>query len=300
MPGSNGQATLALALDRAPVLSCREKELVFDALREPGRFAATSEYALSLLLGRRFAPRSGWDPQELVAEAELELAYLEKRGWGFVRFGAGNYPPALAETSDPPFVLRYRGALPDFGTPALAVVGTRFPTGAGLDAAFAIGRSASERGIQVVSGLARGIDAASHAGAIAGGTPTFAVLGCGLDTVYPPRNRALAARILESGGGLLSEHPAGTPPMPFRFPERNRIIAGLCYATVVVEAPEKSGALITAQFALDEGRDVFVSGRTLSGPRSAGCRRLAEDGAVDIIDTAETAMENSSYAFASQ
>jgi DNA processing protein len=140
--------------------------------------------------------------------------------------------------------------------------------------------------VAVVSGLARGIDAAAHRGALAGasrsraaGCVVCAVLPCGIDRVYPPSNRGLAADVVDAGGLLLSEYPPGEEIRRYRFPERNRIIAGLCRACVVVEAPAKSGALITAEHALDEGRDVWVAGACLGGPRGAGIDRLAADGA---------------------
>jgi DNA processing protein len=193
----------------------------------------------------------------------------------------------LRELHDPPTVLFYRGTLPDPELPMAAVVGTREPTGIGLAQAFEFGRSFARSGIPVVSGLARGIDALAHRGALDGGGSTIAVLGSGLDEVYPASNRLLARRIVESGGVLMSEYPPGTAPQKWHFPARNRIIAGLARATVVVEAPDSSGALITAQFALDLGRDLWVGTSCVSSPVGGGGRALAEQGARHARDARE-------------
>jgi DNA processing protein len=158
-----------------------------------------------------------------------------------------------------------------------------------LGAAFDLARGLAEAGITVISGLARGVDAAAHKGALAGAREgaTCAVLPCGIDRIYPPGNRPLAGEILDHGGLILSEYPPGEEIHKYRFPERNRIIAGLGRACVVVEAPAKSGALITAEHALDEGRDVWVAKDCLGGPRSAGIDRLAADGAQKAGDAGD-------------
>ncbi|MDX9957738.1 MAG: DNA-processing protein DprA, partial [Spirochaetia bacterium] len=166
-------------------------------------------------------------------------------------------------------------------------VGTRYPTGNGLKISAGFAREAAAAGIPVVSGLARGIDAAAHRGALLGSGPTFAVLGCGIDTVYPRANKELAMRMISGGGGLISEYPPGVTPSRWTFPERNRILAGLCRSTVVVEAPTGSGALITASFALEEGRDVYVAEACRGGLRSAGSDALASDGAPAVEDLQE-------------
>lgn len=230
------------------------------------------------MIGRPIEPRN-WAPAEWAALAAKDAATLERMGGEAYCYFDAAYPAILRETSRPPFILYARGRMPCQDRPALAVVGTRYPTGRGLEAAAALAEGAAKAGIQVISGLARGIDAAAHRGAVAGGGATFAVLGQGIDSVYPAANRGLAARMLERGGGLISEYPPGTPPSRWTFPERNRIIAGLCRSLVVVEAPGGSGALISASFALEEGRDVYVSEACVGGPRSAGSDSLAADGA---------------------
>ena len=210
------------------------------------------------------------------------MSWLYRAGGSSFSYYDPGYPAILRETARPPFMLYVRGRLPDQGRPAVAIVGTRYPTGRGLDAAVSLGMEAAAAGVAVVSGLARGIDSGAHRGALAAGGRTFAVLGRGVDAVYPPANKELAARMVASGGGIASEYPPGTPPSRWTFPERNRIRAGLCRSTVVVEAPGVSGALISAAFALEEGRDVYVAASCMGGLRSAGSDALAADGAVTL------------------
>ena len=283
---SNGRAAAsaldALALARAPALSTREKALLLDSAGPDG-LRTMGKADAEALIARPYRG-SSWDPGAWYEAARGDLDWLRSPGAGYVDWTDAGYPALLRETARPPFLLFVRGRLPDPWTPSVAMVGTRFPTGRGMDAARALARQAAEAGVAVVSGLARGIDAAAHRGALAGGGPTFAVLGRGIDEVYPPRNRELAAAIIASGGGLLSEYPPGTVPTRWTFPERNRIIAGLCRSTVVVEAPSGSGALITASFALEEGRDVYVAAACSGGPRSAGSDALAADGARALGD----------------
>lgn len=268
---------LALAIQRAPSLRGEERLLLWDLVPDEGSFAALSPGDLAALLSRR--PSCDWDPRRLLALAESDAEWLASKGGRFVVRDEAEYPAALLETSSPPFGLFARGvALPRYAPP-VAVVGTRCPTASGIAVAVDLGRSLGSAGIPVISGLARGIDAAAHRGALAALGATCAVLPCGIDRVYPPENRGLAADILGEGGLILSEYPPGTELRKYRFPERNRIIAGLARACIVVEAPEGSGALITADHALGEGRDVWVAAQLLGGPRSAGIDGLASDGA---------------------
>ncbi|MDR1306440.1 MAG: DNA-processing protein DprA [Treponema sp.] len=196
------------------------------------------------------------------------------------------YPPLLGEIFDPPAVLYVRGTLPNPERPAVALVGTRSPSSAACREALRLGREFARRGITVVSGLALGIDALAHRGCLEGGGSTVAVLGSSVDEVYPASNRRLARRILENGGALVSEYPCGTKPRKWFFPQRNRIISGFARGTVIVEAPASSGALYTGQFALEQGRDLFVASSGVSSPLGEGTRRLAADGC-RIISAAE-------------
>ena len=170
----------------------------------------------------------------------------------------GHYPQALLRLGRRPARLWYRGKLPAPGV-AVAIVGSRAASGEGCRRAFSLARELGEAGLTIVSGGAFGIDAAAHAGALAAGAATFAVLGCGVDVVYPDRHADLFQRIVATGGGLLSEHEPGTPPRARQFPSRNRLIAALCRAVVVVEAEMRSGSLITARWAVDLGMPVLAS-----------------------------------------
>ena len=180
-----------------------------------------------------------------------------------------------------------RGALPI--EPAVAVIGSRRATTYGLSVARDIGRFLGGLGVNVVSGLAAGIDGAAHRGALDAGGFSTAVLGSGIDVWYPARNRGLGEEILASGGAVISEFPPGTPPAPWRFPARNRIIAGMVGAVIVVEAADRSGALITARMALDLGKDVYAVPGDIDRETSLGCNRLIRDGAhpIDAIEVIE-------------
>ena len=278
---ANNMASLsALSIARMPYLSAREKILVSEALgNDP--LCSLRPGDIEAIVRRRIGD-APWDPQAWTAAAFRDKAYLESaRGSSYSYLDPG-YPPILRETARPPFMLYVRGQLPPADRPSVAIVGTRFPTGRGLDAAVALGMEAAAAGVPVVSGLARGIDSAAHRGALAGGGLTFAVLGRGVDEVYPKSNKDLASSMVRSGGGIISEYAPGTPPSRWTFPERNRILAGLCRSTIVVEAPGGSGALISAAFALEEGRDVYVAASCQGGVRSAGSDSLVADGAVTL------------------
>lgn len=188
------------------------------------------------------------------------------------------YPRHLLDIADPPPILYVRGSLLPEDELAVAVVGTRMPSPYGRQAAELFARGLAQNGVTVVSGLAKGIDAHAHRAALEGGGRTIAVLGCGLDIIYPGENRRLAAEIAERGA-LVSEFALGTQPDAINFPRRNRIIAGLSIATLVVEAGETSGALITAEFALEQGRDVYAVPGSIFSPASRGPNRLIQEGA---------------------
>jgi DNA processing protein len=219
--------------------------------------------------------------------AEDEMKRAERLGARLVPLCSPDYPALLRQIYDPPPVLWVRGRLPDV-EPAVAVVGTRAASPHGRALARAMARDLAAGGAAVVSGLARGIDAAAHEGALEGRGRTVAVLGSGIDRVYPPEHDALAGRIAAQGA-VVSELPLGTPPLAGNFPRRNRIIAGLCVAVVVVEAPKRSGALVTARVALDEGREVFAVPGHPAAPGSAGTNALIRDGAVLVRDARDVA-----------
>jgi DNA processing protein len=207
-----------------------------------------------------------------------------------VRRGQEGYPPLLAELHDPPSRLHLRGGpLELLARPSVAIVGARSCSPYGAQVARELAQSLAAAGLAVVSGLARGVDAEAHRGALAAGGLTVAVLGCGIDRDYPRVHAELARRIAESGL-VVSEYPPGIEPSPWRFPARNRIIAGLAQATVVVEARERSGALITADFALELGREVFATPGEITSALSAGTNDLLRQGATPLL-SAEDVLE---------
>ena len=199
------------------------------------------------------------------------------------------YPALLAVIPSPP-ALHVRGSLERADALAIAIVGSRRPTPYGVEVAESLAADLAARGVTIVSGLARGIDTAAHRGALAGGGRTLAVLGSGIDIVYPPENEALALAI-EGQGALLSQFPRGTAPLPGHFPARNRIIAGLALGVVVVEAGERSGALITAGLAGDLGREIFAVPGRLTSDVSRGSHGLIRDGAILVRDWTDIVQE---------
>ena len=271
-----------LMICRVPNLKGRERIALQKRFDSESDFSMLSGKDFEHILGRSLGGKS-WTMAEIRASAERDADAAQKLGIYWVSWRESNYPPLLREIYDPPAVLFYRGELPDPEKPLVAVVGTRKPSAQAAGRAFALGKELGEAGLTVVSGLALGIDAMAHRGNMEGRAPTAAVLGSGVDYVYPVSNRDLARRVLETGGVILSEYPPGTGPRKQNFPARNRIISALARGTVIVEAPEKSGALITAAFALEQGRDLWVD---RAGLASAGAGRLAEDGAV-VIDSAK-------------
>src|SRR5437867_1844363 len=226
---------------------------------------------------------------ELMLRAEAALASARAHGLVPIVWSDSAYPSALAAIVDPPPVLWTRGSLAAFDRPAVAIVGSRAASAYALEVAERLGADLAAQGVTVVSGLARGVDSAAHRGAVTAGGLTIAVLGCGADIIYPREHADLARRI-EASGLILSELAPGTRPLPQFFPQRNRVISGLSRSVVIVEAGERSGSLITARCALDQGRDVLaVPGNILSG-RNRGGHGPLRDGA-KIVETADDILE---------
>jgi DNA processing protein len=209
---------------------------------------------------------------------ERELRIARTAGCQLVIQDDDGYPPLLKTIEDPPPVLYVKGDLGDLMAPGIAVVGSRRPSTYGKVVAEQLTRGLAECGVTVVSGLARGIDSVAHLNTLESGGRTVAILGCGLSYMYPPENRQLAERISQQGA-VLSEFPMTTKPDRLNFPLRNRTISGLSLGTVVVEAGERSGALITAQWALEQGREVFAVPGNVTAPTSRGTNRLIKMGA---------------------
>ena len=202
-----------------------------------------------------------------------------------------NYPRLLKEITDPPEILYILGSLPDENLPKIAIVGTRKATANSCLIARKISKELSEAGMIVVSGLAMGIDTAAHEGAVSAKTKTIAVLGNGLNTIYPAQNQNLAKKIIEFGGAIISEYSPDEPAYPVNFLRRNRIISGLSIATVVVEAPLRSGSLVTARLALEQGREVFVVPGPANSFNYAGSHLLIRDGA-RLVASAKEILED--------
>jgi DNA processing protein len=221
------------------------------------------------------------DPDAL-ARDEAWLAGANRR---LVAWGSADYPPLLATIADAPLVLFVEGTAATLSLPQLAIVGSRNPTQLGRDTARQFAEHLAGAGLAITSGLALGIDAAAHRGALEAGGRTVAVLGCGLDAVYPREHAGLAAEIAATGA-LVSEMPTGTPPLRHHFPRRNRLISGLSVGTLVVEAALQSGSLITARLASEQGREVFAIPGSIHNPMARGCHRLIRQGA-KLVETSD-------------
>lgn len=261
----------------------------------------TLDQAVALSLLKDQLPKPGLTARLVAEDPELlERAVLNVENARTIRLRAEaegihplpwndpRFPTLLGAIPDGPPVLWYRGRLSTLDAPAVAIVGSRAATSVSIDTAARLSSDLAARGIVVVSGLARGVDSAAHRGALTVGQ-TIAVLGSGVDCIYPPEHAPLATQIAQAGV-LLSEYPPGTAPLPHHFPMRNRLISGLSLAVVVIEASDKSGSLITARCALEQGREVMaVPGNVLSG-RNKGGHALLKDGA-KIVETADDIVE---------
>ncbi|MBV0933770.1 DNA-processing protein DprA [Marinobacterium weihaiense] len=222
----------------------------------------------------------------LYRRADELLAYAEHEALHLITLSDARYPDLLRQIIDPPALLWVRGAPDILSLPQLALVGSRKASREGCRLAHDFAAAFSRAGVIPVSGLALGIDAAAHQACVKLGQPTVAVIGTGIDQVYPRRHQALAADIVAQGGALVSEYPPRTPPLSANFPRRNRIISGLSLGTLVVEAALRSGSLITARQALEQGREVFAIPGSIHNPVSRGCHALIREGAtlVEQVD----------------
>lgn len=270
-----------LWLTTAPALSNRAKLLLLEHFSSPEDVYYAQPDQLCLVEGITRQQAESLSDKSL-ARAEKVLADCARDGQFIVTMDDAAYPARLRDMYDPPVLLYGKGSMPLFDEEAaVAVVGTRKCSPYGTRAASQLGYELARQGGLVISGLAKGIDGAAHQGALRAGGFTAAVLGGGADVIYPPENRRLYEDIAATGV-LLSEYPPGTEPRGGHFPVRNRIISGLSLAVVVVEAPEKSGALITARLAAEQGRDVFAVPGNIDQPSFVGSNRLLRDGAIMV------------------
>jgi DNA processing protein len=266
---SRARAWLALAL--VPGLGPTQARRLVERAGSPEAARALSPVELA----SAGVDGAGW--AEAGARADRELTQLALLGASLRACDEAGYPAALRAIADPPLVLGIRGRLDDHAG-AVAIVGARHASGYGRRVAEELARGLAAVGITVVSGLATGIDAAAHRGALAAGGRTIAVLATGLDRVYPPWHAELSRQVA-AGGALVTEFPCGTAPLPHHFPRRNRLISGLALGTVVVEAAQRSGSLITARYALEQGREVFAVPGPVGVALHAGTNRLIQEGA---------------------
>lgn len=275
------ETSLLLRLSRLPHLKPRERILIAHRLETEDEFLASSLSDLSSIVGRPL-PSGRLAPEAVEFDLSRDRRSIKGGEITLCSFFDADYPPLLREIFDPPLLLFLRGhreLLND--TAGVSIVGTRRPSPEAITETQRLAEAVARAGYPVISGLARGIDGAAHRGALRHpGGRTIAVLGSGVDRLYPPQHRPLAREILSSGGLLVSEYPPGTEVRKRQFPERNRIIAGLASLLWVVQAPKGSGALITADFALQENRDVLVHVAGVGpGALNDGSRALAADGA---------------------
>lgn len=275
-----------LRLTLAPGLGGEAQRRLLAAFGPPNSIFAAGHAAARGVVGERADQLFSNGNRDAV---EAALAWASEPGHGIITLADSEYPPALLAIPDPPTLLYLRGRTELLRRPALAIVGSRNATPQGLRTAGAFARELAGQGFAIVSGLALGVDAAAHQGALDAGGDTLAVIGTGPDRIYPARNKELALTISERGL-VISEFPLATPPLAGNFPRRNRIISGLAQGVLVVEAAIGSGSLITARLAAEQGREVFAIPGSIHSPLARGCHQLIKEGAKlvessqDILD----------------
>ena len=272
---------LEIYISRIPGISTKERLILLDIFNSYEDIIHCNAKDLKHILNHKINSLQ-FSSTMIQFETEDIVKKMYNSDIELLTFGSDKYPAALREIYDPPFILYKRGGDINAELPSFAVVGTRQSTSMADRAAYNLGIEISDYGFYLISGLASGIDSKAHLGVVKRKGLGIAVLGNGIDFIYPQENIGLSNNILDYGGVILSEYPPGTAPLGFHFPARNRIISGLCNAVIVVEAPEKSGALITADFALEQGRDVYIHGVSINSRKGSGCRKLMFQGA-DVI-----------------
>jgi DNA processing protein len=288
---------LRLALN--PAISAQVARRLLASFGLPSSIFSQDTDALAQVVDRARAEELRRDPERLQELLDSTLLWLDqdRSRREVLTLGDAAYPQALLAIEDPPLMLYRMGLLSQPPQRALAVVGSRNPTPQGLQNAHRFSRAFAEAGVTVVSGLALGVDGAAHEGALEGAATeavaTVAVVGTGLDRVYPKQHRELAHRIGERGM-IVSEYPMGTPPLQHNFPRRNRLIAGLSQGTLVVEAALQSGSLITARLASEQGKEVFAIPGSIHSPQARGCHALLRQGA-KLVESAQDVLEDLRY-----
>ncbi|MGA2465094.1 MAG: DNA-processing protein DprA [Thermodesulfobacteriota bacterium] len=278
-----------LALSLTPGIGSTLMRRLLDRFNTPEAVFHAPMKELSKIegLGEKVVQEIRKGPLEKVVERELSL--LREVGGRVITLKDEEYPKRLKDIYDPPALLYVRGALKKEDEFAISIVGSRKTTPYGRWFTEKVSQELARHGLTIVSGMARGIDSLAHWGAISGGGRTIAVLGCGVDVIYPSENRNLFAKMIDRGA-ILSEFPMGSPPEGGHFPRRNRIISGLSLGVVVVQASEKSGSLITAGYALEQGREVFAVPGNVGTESSRGTHRLIKEGA-KLVESSEDILE---------
>jgi DNA processing protein len=276
-----------LRLTLIPGIGRKTQRKLLKAFGLPERIFSASRAALEAEIGARADLFLEKDAE--AARIEAALLWARQPGHRILTLADADYPPQLLQIPDPPTLLYVRGDVRALSLPAISIVGSRNATPQGVKTAQGFAAALARSGWAIVSGLALGIDAAAHQGALEALGMTLAVVGTGADRLYPARHKALAGQILEHGA-ILSEFPLGTPAIAENFPRRNRIISGLSRGVLVVEAALESGSLITARLAGEQGREVFAIPGSIHSPVSKGCHRLIRQGA-KLVETAEDILE---------
>ncbi|MGG7604007.1 DNA-processing protein DprA [Massilia sp. BKSP1R2A-1] len=291
-PQCSNPAAIAdwIRLAEAPGVGCRTARVLLDAFGSPAAILRAGHAALAAHVPASVAAAlSAPLPAETARLLDQTLDWLARPGHHILTLHDSDYPEVLRHIPDPPLLLYINGRRELLQRPPVAVVGSRNASTQGRANAENFARALSEAGLCVVSGMALGIDTAAHEGALCGPGSTIAVVGTGIDRVYPARNRALAHRIADEGC-IVSEYALGTPPVANNFPRRNRIISGMAAGVLVVEAAAQSGSLITAQMAAEQGREVFALPGSIHSTLAKGCHQLIREGA-RLVETVDEVLE---------
>jgi DNA processing protein len=290
MQASTDDWTDWLRLEQTPGVGNEKARRLLQAFGLPSHIFSAGYASLSAVVPSKIAHLLSAPPSdEISRQIELTAQWLSQPGNRLISLADASYPKALLDIPDPPILLYVKGRLDLLEATTIAVVGSRNASAQGVNNAEQFSESLSLAGISISSGLAAGIDAAAHQGALRGDGSTLAVIGTGIDIVYPARNRALAHQIAEHGC-IISEYALGTPAIAGNFPRRNRIISGLAQGVLVVEAAAQSGSLITARMAAEQGREVFAIPGSIHSPLAKGCHQLIKQGA-KLVETAQDILD---------
>lgn len=289
LPASASALALWLRFLRLPGIGARRRLELLNYFGSLDGLFSAARGQVERLLADAPAALNGLRSEPDGKQLETDLAWFSEPSHHLMTWQDEDYPKLLREIPDPPVALFVMGERRLLALPQLAMVGSRNASAAGRENASSFARELARAGLVITSGMALGIDGAAHRGALEAGAATIAVMGTGLDRVYPARHRELAHAIAQQGA-LVSEFPLGTPPRPENFPIRNRIVSGLSLGVLIVEAAERSGALITARLASEQGREVFAIPGSIHSPLARGCHRLIRQGA-KLVETARDILE---------